>query len=175
MVVLLKIIKYKKATNGRYKVYLDNDQVLFLYEDVILKYNLLLKKEITEKELIDIDLCNQEWDVYYVGLKSIKNRFRSEYELRQLLLRKEYPADLVDKACSLLLNQKYLDDRSYTKSYINNMILTSNKGPYKIEKELLEKKINSSIIQEEISLYEDDVQIEKINKLIEKAVQSTQN
>ena len=172
MVVLLKIIKYKKSTNGRYKVYLDNDNVLLLYEEVILKYNLLLKKEITEKELIDIDLCNQEWDVYYVGLKSIKNRFRSEYELRQLLIRREYPIDLVDKACSKLLKQKYLDDRSYTKSYINTMILTSNKGPYKIEKELLEKKIDSSIIEDEISLYKDEIQIEKINKLIEKEIKS---
>ena len=88
------------------------------------------------------------------------------------MIRREYPIDLVDKACSKLLKQKYLDDRSYTKSYINTMILTSNKGPYKIEKELLEKKIDSSIIEDEISLYKDEIQIEKINKLIEKEIKS---
>ena len=41
----MKILKYKKGSKGKYKVYLDNGLELQLYEDVILKYELLLKKE----------------------------------------------------------------------------------------------------------------------------------
>ena len=75
----MKIIKYKKGTKGKYKVFLDNDNTLVLYEDVILKYNLLLTKELDEKTMIEVDKYNQECDVYYTALSSINNRFKSVY------------------------------------------------------------------------------------------------
>ena len=34
----MKIIKYKKMSKGRYKVFLDNNKEIILYEDIILKY-----------------------------------------------------------------------------------------------------------------------------------------
>lgn len=170
--VHIKIIKYKKSSNGKYKVFLDNDKELLLYEDVILKFNLLIKKEIDDNTLIEIDKYNQECDVYYVALNSIKNRFRSIYDLRMLLLKKEYPEDLVDKAIDKLINQGYLNDRSFTKSYINNKMITTNNGPYKIERELSEKKIDSDIIKEEIEVFTEEEQTLRIKKLIEKGIKT---
>ena len=116
--IVLKIVKYKKGTKGRYKILLDNDNEIILYEDVILKYNLLLKKEIDEDTLIEIDKYNQECDVYYTALNSINNRFKSTYELKQSLLKKEYPEDLVNKAITKLLDQGYLNDRMFTKAIL---------------------------------------------------------
>ena len=115
----MKVIKYKKLAGGRYKVYLEDSHELLLYEDVILKYNLLIRKDIDEELIIEMDKYNQECDVYYVALNSIKNRFRSIYELRSILLKKEYPVDLVNLAIDRLIKQGYLDDRSYCKSFIN--------------------------------------------------------
>ena len=65
----------------------------------------VLKKEIDDKEKDDILLLNQEYDVYYVGLKALKSRFRSVKELKDYLLNKEYPEEYVDKAISKLLKQ----------------------------------------------------------------------
>ena len=166
----MKVIKYKKLANSRYKVYLDDSHELLLYEDVILKYNLLIRKDIDEKLIIEMDKYNQEIDVYYVALNSIKNRFRSVYELRGILIKKEYPIDLIDKAISKLLEQGYLNDRSYCKSFINNQMITTNNGPFKIKRELLEKKIDESIIDEEIEVFTAEEQSLKIHKLIEKFI-----
>lgn len=172
MVVHIKIVKYKKSSNGKYKVYLDNNHELLLYEDVILKYNLLLVKEIDESLLIDIDKYNQECDVYFVGLNSIKNRFKSIYDLKITLLKKEYPEKLVDKAIDKLVKQGYLNDRSFTKSFINNKMITTNNGPYKIERELLDKKIDPSIVKEEIEVFNREEQISRIKKLIERGIKT---
>lgn len=168
----MKILKYKKGTKGRYKIYLDNDSILTLYEEVILKYNLLLSKEIDEDTLIELDKYNQEYDVYYVALDSISRRFKSTYELKELLKRKEYPEDLIDIAIDKLTKQGYLNDKSFTKSYINTAIMTSNKGPRKIERELIDKKIDKNIIYEEIVVFTEDIQKEKINKLINKGIKA---
>ena len=72
----MKIIKYKKGTKGLYKVELEDGRVLSLYEDVILKFDSLLKKEIMDSDLDSINKYNLECDVYYVALNNIKSRFK---------------------------------------------------------------------------------------------------
>ena len=168
----MKIEKFKKMTNGRYQLTLDNKETLQLYEEVILKYELLLKKKIDSKDIIKIEDYNIEWDVYYTALKALKSRFRSSYELCKLLLEKAYPVELVDKAIKKLEEQKYLDDRSFTKGYINNQIVTSSKGPNRIIKDLSTKGIDKSIIYDEIGIFDEDIQKEKINKIIRISIKS---
>ena len=171
----MKILKYKKTTKGRYKIYLDDGRELLLYEDVILKFNLLLKKEILEADIMEIELFNQECDVYHVGLDSINRRFKSTYDLKESLLKKEYPYELVEKAIDKLLKQGYLNDRSFAKSYINNQIITTNKGPYKIRRELSEHRVESNIIDEEIDVFDEDTQLEKIRKVSNRLYNSNRN
>ena len=80
----MKIIKYKKKKNGQYELLLESEERLCLYEEVILKFNLLLKKSIEEKERELIFMTNQQYDVYYVALKALKSRFKSVMDLRNL-------------------------------------------------------------------------------------------
>ena len=171
----MKILKYKKQTNGKYKIFFDNDTDLLLYEDTILKYELLLKKELSSKKLEEILNFNMECDVYYVGLKSLSSRFKSTKELRDSLLKKEYPSDYVDKAISKLLDQGYLNDRSFAKSYINNQIITTSKGPNKISRELKKKGVSEEIISDEILSFTVDEQREKINKVINRLLKSNRS
>ena len=171
----MKIIKYKKTTKGRYKIYLDDGRELLLYEDAILKFELLLKKEILEKEIMEVEMFNQECDVYHVGLESINHRFKSVYALKEALLKKEYPYDMVEKAIDKLLTQGYLNDRSFAKSYINNQIITTNKGPYKIRRELSEHRVDSDIIDEELDVFDEETQLDKIRKVATRLYNSNRN
>lgn len=171
----MKIIKYKKTTKGRYKIYLDDDRELLLYEDVILKFELLLKKEILEADIMEVEMFNQECDVYHVGLESINHRFKSVYDLREFLIKKEYPIEMIDKAIEKLLNQGYLNDRSFAKSYINNQMITTNKGPYKIRRELGEHRVDGDIIEEEIVVFDEETQLEKIKKVTTRLYNSNRN
>lgn len=171
----MKILKYKKKKNGQYELELESGEKLSLYEEVILKYELLLKKKVDEKEREKILLSNQEYDVYYVALKSLKSRFKSVKDLRDFLLKKEYPQDYVDKAIQKLLKQGYLNDRSFAKAYINQQMITTSKGPRKIEKELLDKGVSSDIIYDELTVFTQDDQIEKIKKVANRAIRSNRS
>ena len=168
----MKIIKYKKNSNGKYTIYLDDGRTLILYEDVILTYNLLIKKEINDEDIEKINDTNFEYDVYYVALRSITSRFKSIYELKTYLKKKEYPELLIDKAVEKLISQGYLNDRLFTKSFINTQIITTNNDPYKIIRELENKKIDNNIINEEIGVFTEDIQEEKVRKIIEKLLKS---
>ena len=155
----MKILKYKKQRNGKYKIFLDNNTDLLLYEDTILKYKLLLKGEIESNDLKKITDFNFECDVYYTALKYLKNRFRSVKELRDNLIKKE----------------KYLDDRLFTKSYINNQMITTNRGPRKISSELVKKGVSKDIIDEEMDIFTEEEQIIKIDKIINKLIKSNRS
>ena len=171
----MKILKYKKKRNGQYEIQLDSGKDLCLYEEVILNFSLLLKKNIDEEELDEILLSNQEYDVYYVALKTLKNRFKSVKELRISLLKKEYPVESVESAIHKLLSQGYLDDRSFAKAYINTQMITTSKGPKKIEKELLEKGVSRDIIVDELAIFTKDEQIIKIEKIANRLVRSNRS
>lgn len=168
----MKIIKYKKGTKGKYSVFLDDGREFIFYEEVILKYDMLLKKEIMSSDLESIQKLNMEYDVYYVALNSIKSRYRSTYDLKESLRKKEYPDDLIDKAIQKLTNQGYLNDESFARSYIHSQMNTTNHGPNRIKNDLLQKKISLSIIENEIVCYTDDIQKEKIDKIIQIRVKS---
>ena len=47
----MKILKYKKKRNGQYELQLESQKSLDLYEEVILQFELLLKKDISDYEL----------------------------------------------------------------------------------------------------------------------------
>lgn len=166
----MKIVKYKKGSKGKYKVFLEDGREFSFYEDVILKFNFLITKNIDEKDIDGALQYNQECDVYHFALKSIKSRFRSVYELKSFLLYKQYPEDLVHKAVQKLEKQGYLNDQSFAKSYINSQMLTTNKGPFKIEKELLEKKVLPEIVDDEMKIFTLEEQEKRINKMIQKSI-----
>ena len=171
----MKILKYKKKRNGQYELQLESGEELILYEEVILKFELLLKKKIEQSEKEKVLLCNQEYDVYYVALKALKNRFRSVKDLKELLLKKEYPVEYVEKAIEKLLKQGYLNDQSFAKAYINNQMITSSKGPRKIEKELLDKGVQSDIIFKELEVFTKEEQISKIKKIATRLIKSNRS
>ena len=77
----MKINKFKKVGTNKYKIYFDND-ILTVYEDVILKYNLLYKKDIDDDLLHEINKDNFKASIYDTAIKYISIRMRSVKELR---------------------------------------------------------------------------------------------
>ena len=43
----MNIVKFKKKNKEQYELILDNDEKLVVYEDVIIKYNLLSNKKLS--------------------------------------------------------------------------------------------------------------------------------
>ena len=166
----MKITKYKKSTNGRYIVSLEDDSKLSLYEETILEFNLLLTKNIDDIE--EITNFNMQYEAYYLALKSINSRFKSEDEVRKMLKNKEYNSEIIEFVIDKLIKQGYLNDQLFAKLFINNQIVTTSRGPLRIKKDLLDKGVSNSIIDEELVEFNEDIQLEKIDKFINKSIKS---
>ena len=86
----MKIIKYVKVGKNKYRVFFANGKNLVLYEDIILKFDLLLKKEV--KDLSTLISENDKYALYDKTLSYINKKLRSEKEIRKYL--EKYTPDL---------------------------------------------------------------------------------
>ena len=163
----MKINKFKKVGKNKYKVIFDNNEIT-LYEDVILKYDLLLIKD------VDIDLLdkiieeNKYYDAYYTALNYIEIKLRYKKEIISYLKKKEFSDDLINEVVNKLEELKLLNNKNYIIAYTNDRINLSSDAPYKIKKSLLEYEFDEEDIDEYLNTIDDSIWIEKLNKIVNK-------
>ncbi len=171
----MKIEKYQKLKSGKYKVFLENESTMELYEDTILKYNLLITKEIGENILKELEKDNYSLDAYYISLKYLNIRPRSKKEINDYLLKKEFTSDTINETIKRLENQGYINDLSFGRMFLNNKLITTTNGPLKIRKELQQHNLSNDDINLILEDYTEDIQEEKIAKQINRIIKSNRN
>lgn len=164
----MKILKFKKMSNGKYKISLDNNESLVLYEDVILSQNLLIKKELEKDEIKNIIELNNEYDSYNLALKYISNKMRSKMQVKKYLLEKNISLNKVNDVINKMEKNKLLDDYNFSLAYIKDQMNLSNDGPLKIQKNLITLGIEKNIIEDTIKIINNDDVVNKLKKLIDK-------
>ena len=167
----MEIKKYKKVKNGKYQVEI-GDKTILLYDDIIIKYQLLLKKELTKKELDEIKKDNDFYTNYLLAVEYIKRRLRSKEEVKNYLLKKDISNSIINEILELLEKNKVLDDSVFTTAYIHDKMSYSNDGPLKIKNNLEKLKIDSNIINKKIGEYTSDLETEKIQKYISRQLKN---
>ena len=126
---IMQIIKYTKKGSNKYELTLKDNTKLLVYTDLILEYNLLIRKNLDTNTLKEIKSANLKLDCYYKTLKYLKNT-KCTSDIKNYL--KDYPSNIVDYTIKRLTKEGYLNDNNYIKSYINTKINLSNDGYYKI-------------------------------------------
>lgn len=164
----MKILKYKKTGKDKYKITLDNNKEIELYEDVIVKNNLLFNKELPDDKLDALLKQNEEEKNYFLALKYISIKMRSIKEIKNYLSKKNVSNKVIENIVKRLISEGYLNDVLFTKAFINDQINLTLNGPIKIKNELLKHDINKDIIDEEISKIDNSLIKEKLNKLLKK-------
>ena len=165
----MKIIKYTKKNSNKYNILLENQESISLYSDLILKYNLLILKEIDKNTLEAIKKDNLKLDLYYKTLKYLKS-IKCTKDVKEYL--KDYDSSLSNYVIERLKKERYLDDNNYIKAYVNTKVLLSNDGYYKIYNYLKNKELDVDTIREELDLIDDDTWLEKIKKIVNTKLKS---
>ena len=170
----MKINKYTKLRDNRYKVYFDDIEVV-IYDDIILEFGLLTKKE------IDIDTFNKMNDAndllkyYYMCVKYINRRLRSEKEIREYLYKYIKDYKVINDIVKKLYKNNWLNDELFTRAYVLDAINLGNDGKRKIEKKLLTYGVNKEYIDNELSKIDEDVFREKADRYIAKKIKFNHN
>lgn len=164
----MEVKSCKKLKGNLYEVCFDNREKYKLYDDIILKHELLIVKDIKNKTLEKILNENQLLDAYYKALKYINLKMRTEYEIIKYLEKYDFSKEHIDNAIKKLRKEGYLDEEKYVKAYVNDTVNLSSNGPKKIKDSLKKLRINEDIIDKYLNDVEGDIWISKIQKILDK-------
>ena len=170
----MRIEKYKYLKNSKYEVVIDNEKYI-MYEDIIIKYEILLKKEITKDKLNKILKEQTYYEAYYKSLKYISVKYRTKKEIVKYLEKYDYDKTIIENIIKQLEKENYINEEIYAKAYITDEINLKNNGPLKIEKDLVNLGIQKDVINKYIKIFTNELITEKINKIINKEIKLNKN
>ena len=168
----MQINKFVKKKNDMYNIVLEDGTVLVAHQNLILKYDLLIKKSITNELRNIIEEENLTYIAYNIALKYIANKMRTKKEIKEYLLKKEVDETIANNVIEMLENDSYIKDETYTVAFINDKINLSNDGPNKILRELVDKGIDQSIAFSKIEIFDKETQKEKIKMITDKLIKN---
>jgi regulatory protein len=96
------------------------------------------------------------------ALRLLKLRPRSIKELRDRLLLKKYPVDVVEKIIGEFLASELLDDAAFAKAWVNWRLSGRPVGLRRISQELRDKGISKEVVDGLISVAKDDFDEEAV-------------
>lgn len=167
----MKIEKYKKDKGNIYKVIIDNKEYK-LYDDTIIKSGLLLKKDITKKDMEKILKENALLGAYYDSIKYINIKMRCEKEIANFLKKKEYNTETINTTIEHLKKDGYLSSKVYIEAYIHDRIALYIEGEKKIKKDLIHLGFSENEVELYLNTINQNIYIEKIEKYITKKLKS---
>ena len=166
---VITAITSQKRRSGRFSIFLDNEFFLGVDEEVLHILKLKEGQNVTSSELKDW-VSREEYHrakQYIFGLLS--RRLYTCHEIRTKLNRKEYEPEITEKLISDFITRKFLDDRTFAESWVENRLIHRPRGPVVLRQELRKKGIDREIIDEVlVKLQSTDEQVELAQKALAK-------
>lgn len=103
------------------------------------------------------------------ALNFLKNRLKTEAQVRQKLNEKDFSEEIIEKVIDFLIKYKYLDDKHYVNAYINDCKRLKPKSKLAIKLELLKRGVKRDVIDDVFS-YNDVDEISDCCRILEKKI-----
>ena len=165
--VITKITTQRRK--GRYNIYLDDVYAFAVDEGLLVKHLLRKGMEISPQKQIELEEEDESKKAYQRSLVYLQYGLRSEKEVRDDLISKDFEAN-ADDVIDILIDQRLINDKEYAKSYTRTAANLNRKGPRVIDRELVKKGIKESDRLEAMEEYSFEQQLENALYLGEKVI-----
>ena len=149
-------IEQQKKNTKRYNIYIDGEYRCSVENDILQELNLS-----EDMELNEIEFNNTLETIQYKGalraaLYMLARAPKTEMEIEKGLSDKQHAAKAIKKVLEYLKEIGYINDESYTESYIRSIKDTAGTSRRSIYQKLAAKGVDKEIIQQEIDKAEID-------------------
>lgn len=151
-------IEAQKRNKERVNIYIDEDYAFSLSAELVYKEGLVAKMEVDSERLSKIATEEGFLKCKEAALRTIERTYKTEKEMRDKLILKEFDINLIDRTIEFLKEYNLLNDENYVKMYVKDKF--KSEGQNKIKYALMRKGINEELIREEISKFNDGSQKE---------------
>ena len=151
-------IEAQKRNKERVNIYIDEDYAFSLSAEIVYKQGLAAKMQVDNEALSN--LAQEEGFLKCKGsaLRTIERTYKTEKEIRDKLLLKEFDIDSIERTIEFLKEYNLLNDEDYVRMYVKDKM--KNQGQNKIKYALIQKGISEELIKKEVSKLNEDSQKE---------------
>lgn len=168
----MQVKSLKKGKKNTYILTTDKNQELLLFDDIIVKYELLPNKIILETDLNKIIEENNQLEAYYKTISYLNSKMRSKKEIQKFLEQKDYSKPTINIVIEKLEKERYLNEERYIEAFINDEFRFHSTGPFKIKKKLLDLGLPEEQIEQGLNKISKENWQEKLEKLYQKKANS---
>lgn len=143
-------IERQKRSKKRYTLHFDDGEWLGLFDELVLKHDLKVGKEVDSKELALLAEEDDAKKAFEMSLRYLGYRSRSQKEMDTYLKGKGFEENIIEKIKEKLEDYGYIDDSAFARDWIASRMLTKPMGRTMLRMELLQKGIKDEIIKEQL-------------------------
>lgn len=161
----MKIEYIKKIGKNKYEIGLESEKIK-TYDTVMLKYQIALKKELSDQMIEEIKEETEAAEIYDKAITFLNKKLRSEKEVKEYLKKQgiEEVEDLIEK----LKAQGFFREETYIEAYIHDRFSFSSEGPNKIREDLLKQDFNPVKVENGLVQIDEEEIRQKLSKLVNK-------
>lgn len=166
-----KIIEIKPQVRNpqRKTLIFDDGSVFGISEDVFISHKFEVGSEISEDLFTETVNDELKVKIYNSALRLLGYRMRSCAEMKQRLMEKKYPINIISDVIDKLLNIKYLNDAEFAEAFAHDKVRSKKIGQIKLRMEFIPHKIDSEILENVIKkVYEQYPISDLIKQLLDK-------
>lgn len=167
----MKINRIVKLKNNTYQVDFESESIC-LCEEVLLKYDLLIQKQVSPKVLKEIKRENEFVLCYRKALSFLDKKMRTKKELSDFLRDENVGDEEILLVLERLEANGYIDDVKYASEFLNRCLKTTLDGPRKIKMKLENLGITSDILFPLFDEVDESVWVDRIIRIRDKREQS---
>ena len=135
----------------RLDLFVDGVARLVVASDVAMELGLRAGTEVGEAELERVAAADVRWRAREAALALLGYRARSAAELRRRLLRKQFPADVVDGIAAELAERGHLDDGAFARAFVREHTGRRPRGRGRLLQELRSRGVAAEAAGEAIA------------------------
>jgi len=160
----MKITKIEQQKNNqdRWSIFIDGEFAFGVSTEEVFLFKLSVGKELSEEELEKMIKEKDYSKAKDAALKFLSYRARSEKELRDKLISKEFDPMTIERVVEFLKRYDYINDEKFAYSYVREHIRLKLEGRKKLIYDLRQKGIKSEIIDHVL----DNTDINEIDQAI---------
>lgn len=162
-------IEQQKNNKNRWSVFIDGEFAFGINGEEVYDFKLSVGKDINMEEIEKMLIEKEYSKAKDAALNFLSFKARSEKEVRDKLLIKEYNETIINRVIEFLKRYEYINDEKYAKSFVKDGIKLKNVGRKKLIYDLRQKGIKTEIIDHVL----DNTDLDEINnvlKLIDKKI-----
>ncbi len=149
--------------SGRVNIYLDGEFAVGIDEKLLVDFNLYKNRELSDNEAKELKEAENLSKCLAKAYRFLSFRARSEAEMEKKLLEK-FNSDTVKKALKKLTDYNYVNDKEFTRAWIETRKI--GRGKRMLSFELKNKGVAKETIEEELAGLENDEELKHALSLV---------